>query len=225
MNVQPNVLQKQMFGIAIYESETVLTDYTGPTPERYLVDPARLITILNLPEPAVTLAVEPGMFSYTADRDSESFQFAIPKKNEGWTLVYRGDKGQPPEVIKVFLPAFVLGVEISRKTRRVSEIRAWCHGDRGIPNTQTTFYEMPLPNFSGAKHCLGGINVLAAPGQVRDEGLAAIFDGYFNRHADLVGKKGIPFHKFVAQHQGRFPLRSLRQISAPSNLPKNNKNI
>lgn len=212
MKQQHSFTQDQLYSIAIYTHETVLTDLTGKSPRRFLVDPTQLKSILDLPEKSVTMTADPHLLTFSVDKVSEISLYYIPKKKEGWKITLRTDKGKPGQEIVCFLPAFVMSVSIDKKKRNVRDIKAWTYTGSGRPNKQTRFYEMPLPNFSLSSLCLGGGGSVLSPSNVssREAGLEAIFNVTFNNHSALIGKKSLSFKKYHQKYKGRFPLRTLR---------------
>ena len=110
------------------------------------------------------------------------------------------------------LPAIAVKAAIDAATRKIKEIDMWGYAGRSIEG-QTVLYELPLPNLSGSRLCLGGTEMSTADGDIRAAVERAIFDTPFNHHSGLVGAKSISFLDYVARHRGRCPLSTLKPIS------------
>ena len=212
--MQPNeVYQKQLYNIGVYEEETVLTDLTGDAPRHFVVDEKELARLFNLKQPVV-LRPDPGLLLFEAGRRTERYVFDVPRRKKPWQMLLRPDCGKAPKVVKMFLPGFLLEIEVAVKAggRQVSALKALCYAGSRVQDG-SVLYDMPLPNFSGGRMCLGGVEVKVPPeGSVLEAGLSAIFDSEFNNHSSLVGKKGVPFPRYLKQHGGRAPLRTLKRL-------------
>ena len=212
---QHNWQQEQHYNIAIYEESTVLTDFeSGKEGLRRVITHDQLRRLLDLPEAVREVRGDPDMIWHRSDAETHKGLYRVKKQT--WDVFLTTDVGVPPKRHQCHLPAFLLEVAVDPRTQKVFSIRAYCYNGRSITN-QTRFYEMPLPNFSGAIHCLG--NVVAKVGSrdtLKDAGLRAIFDGEFNNHQNLVSKAGVPFQQYFATYEGKFPLQTLERIRPPN---------
>jgi hypothetical protein len=202
-------LQKQLYGIGIFEEEIVLSDFTGAAEKRFVVSPEQLMAFVSTD---VTFRPFPGLIWMQKNQQVDTYLLLLSAGKR--TILYR--KGKKLVDYPVTLPPIAVRAQISASEHKITKIDMW--GMAGKQLTEATMlYELPLPNLTGSNLCLGSTGIIAGddiPAAVQ----TAIFDTPFNHHNYLVGKKAIPFHDYVKKYRGSCPLRTLKPIEAAAKL-------
>jgi hypothetical protein len=196
-------LQKQLYGIAIFEEEIVLADFTGDGERRFVVSPEQLMAFVSA---EVTFRPFPGLIWMKSDAQYETYLLMLPPGPR--TILYR--KGGKLVDYSLALPAMAIEARIAQSARTVNSIRMWGLAGKGL-EAESILYELPLPNLSGAGLCLGSTERVVG-NDVRAAVEKTIFDTPFNHHNHIVGLEKIPFHAYVKKHKGRCPFRTLKGL-------------
>jgi hypothetical protein len=200
-------LQKQLYGVAIFEDEIVLADFSDNAERRYVVTPEQLMGFFKT---EITFRPFPGLIWMKTDGVGDTFMITLPAAQR--TILYkRGGKGKKKiEAIPLRLPTIAVKASFSGTDRKLSSIGMWGFAGRTLRD-DTVLYELPLPNLSGSSLCLGaterasGCNISATVERV-------IFDTPFNHHSHLVGTAKLPFHDYAKKYRGSCPLRTLNKL-------------
>lgn len=212
--------QKQHYGIAIFDQEIVLSDYTGPGERRYLITPEQLAGFVRS---SITLRPYPGLIWMKSDLQDETHLFTLPAAER--TILFRPlklrGKGKKKEeakarlkTFKLRLPALAVRARISNGS--ISGIELWGMNTASLKN-DTRLYELPLPNVDGSSLCLGS-TIRATEGDIKNAVERTIFDTPFNHHRNTCGKQGLNFPDYIKQHGGRCPLATLKPLGAGKKL-------
>lgn len=196
-------MQKQLYGIGIFEEEIVLSDFTDGGERRFVVTPEQLMTFVST---EVTFRPFPGLIWMKRDQQCETHLFRMPAGKR--TILYR--KGKKLTDLKLELPPMIVQVRVNQSGSAVQSINMWCFSGRAL-HDDTVLYQLPLPNLTGSSLCLGGGERTIGK-DVRTSAEKAIFDTPFNHHNHLVGREKIPFHDYAKKYKGTCPLRTLKQI-------------
>jgi hypothetical protein len=204
-----NETQKQLYGIAIFEDEIVLSDYTGPGERSYIVTPAQLAGFVRS---STTVHAYPGLVWIKNDGQSESHLFTLPAATR--TILYRPlrkgkkeGKGRLQEH-RLQLPALVVRASIN--SGKINSICLWGM-NTAVLKPDTRLYELPLPNLNGSSLCLGSTE-RAKGADVRAAVERTVFDTPFNHHNNTVGSEKILFPDYVRLYKGKAPLRTLKPL-------------
>jgi hypothetical protein len=202
-------LQKQLYGIGIFEEEIILSDFTGTGEKRFVVSPEQLMAFIASD---VTFWPFDGLICMQKNQQSDIYLMTFAAGPR--TILYR--KAEKLLDYKITLPTIAVRASFNQVEHKITAIDMWgLSGRKLLP--ETILYELPLPNLSGSSLCLGSTNIKAGndiPGAVT----TAIFDTPFNHHCHLVGKQAIPFHTYVKKYQGTCPLRTLKQLGTGDKL-------
>lgn len=196
-------VQRQLYGIALYKSEIVLSDFTAGPERRFVVTPEQLMGFIRS---EVTLRPFPGLVWMQTGGEYEKYLLTLPPGPR--TILYRQKKKVTAK--RLSLPAVAVQVGIDVTEKRVRSISLWGFAGREL-RPDSILYELPLPNLSGSHLCLGSTE-RAVEGDILGAVARTIFDTPFNHHNHLVGTAKIPFHDYVKQHKGRCPLRTLKRL-------------
>lgn len=209
--------QKQLYGIAIFEEEIVMSEFDGAAEKRYTVTTDQLMDFFRS---EVVFRPFPGLVWMKSDGTGETYLLTLPAK-ERTVLYHQTGKIKAKDklhAIKMYFPAIAVKARISVTDRKISHINMW--GFKGCTlKPGSILYELPLPNLSGSLLCLGGTervfknDVIAAVEKV-------IFDTPFNHHNHLVGSEKIPFLKYISRYTqpGIFDFVPLNKIGKGSDI-------
>lgn len=204
-------MQKQLYGVGIFEEEIVLSDFTSGAEKRFVVSPEQLAEFFRHP---TTFRPFPGLIWQKSDGKSDVFLVILPAKER--TITYRPSKKrkglkQGLADYRMRMPALAVQASVDVSTRKIISIQIWGFFGRTL-EPETELYELPLPNLSRSSLCLGS----AAKAKVNGDVIAAIettvFDTPFNHHNHMVGVKKVPFEEYVRQHKGKCPVATLARI-------------
>lgn len=206
-------LQKQLYGVAIFENEIVLSDFSGTAERRYIVTPEQLMTFFKT---EITFTPFPGLIWMKTHGDGETFLITLPAAQR--TILYkRGGKGKKKtETIPLRLPAIAVKATVNGADRTIQSISMWGFTGRTLQD-DTVLYELPLPNLSGHSLCLGATE-RAHGCDIRATVERVIFDTPFNHHNNLVGTASLPFHDYAKKYRGRCPFRTLKKLGTGRRL-------
>lgn len=196
-------MQKQLFGIGIFEEEIILEDFTGPAEKRFVISPEQLMGFVRT---EVTFRPFPGLIWMKSDGQHDTYLLTLPARQRA--ILYR--KGKKLISRKLSLPAIAVSAVFDTAEHKVNNISIWGFSG-GAVKPATPLYELPLPNLSGYSLCLGGTE-RAFGSDVRTAVEKTIFDTPFNHHNYLVGRERLPFLDYVKKHQGLSPFRTLKRI-------------
>lgn len=202
-------LQKQKYGIGIFEEEIILSDFTGPAESRFVISPEQLMSFVRS---EVTFRPFPGLIWMKSDGLHDTYLLTLPAGQR--SILFRQTKKLVTR--KLYLPAMAVRARISIDERRVNSISIWGFSGSSLKD-DTILYELPLPNLTGYSLCLGITNG-AVGSDIKSAIMATIFDTPFNHHNYLVGRARLPFPDYVRKHKGRCPLRSLKPLSTAKDL-------
>lgn len=211
-------LQKQLYGVAIFEEEIVLTDYTGDGEKSFCVTPAQLMDFFRS---EVTFRPFPGLVWMKSDGSGESYLVTLPAAER--TILYRKGRKESRkgngklQVIKLQLPAVAVLARVGADDRKIFDIDLWAFAGKVLA-ADTVLYELPLPNLQGSSLCLGSIEKAAPGSDLRGALERMIFDTPFNHHNHIVGTEKLPFHDYARKYKGRCPLRTLNRIGTGREL-------
>ncbi len=195
-------LQKQLYGIAIYEEEILLQDFTGSGEKRMVVSPEQLMSFFRT---GVTFRTFPGLIWMKDDGTRREYLLTLPA-GERTILLHQRTKHFSR---KLKLPSMVVKAEIGADGR-VMNVKIWGFSGKAL-QPGSYLYELPLPNIAGANVCLGGTE-RSHGNDIREAVEKVMFDTPFNHHSDRCGKDGLPFLKYHKKYAGRCPLSSLKCI-------------
>jgi len=198
-------LQKQQYGIGIFEEEIILSDFTGPAEQRFVISPEQLMGFVRT---EVTFRPFPGLIWMKSDGVSDTYLLTLPAGQRA--ILFRRQQKGKLTTKKLHLPAMAVRAVISIDERKVKSIDIWGFSGSSL-KADSILYELPLPNLSGHSLCLGSTNG-AVGSDVRSAIIATIFDTPFNHHNYLVGRARLPFPDYVKIHKGRCHLRTLKPI-------------
>lgn len=202
-------LQKQQYGIGIFEEEIILSDFTGPAERRYVISPEQLMSFVRA---EVTFRPFPGLIWMKSDGLHDTYLLTIPAGQR--SILFR-QKGKLV-VKKLHLPAMAIRAGICNDERKVRSISIWGFSGSTL-KPGSILYELPLPNLSGHSLCLGSTNGFVG-NDIRGAIITTIFDTPFNHHNYLVGRARLPFPDYVKKHKGRCPLRTLKPIGVGKDI-------
>lgn len=197
-------LQKQKYGIGIFEEEIILSDFTGPAESRFVISPEQLMSFVRS---EVTFRPFPGLIWMKSDGLHDTYLLTLPAGQR--SILFRQKSKGKLVAKQLFLPAMAVLARISIDERKVNSISIWGFGP-SLKN-DSILYELPLPNLSGHSLCLGSTNG-AVGSDVKSAIVATIFDTPFNHHNYLVGRARLPFPDYVRKYKGRSPLSSLKPL-------------
>ncbi len=206
MSKQPNStvqMQKQLYGIGIFEAEIVLSDFTNGSERRFVVTPDQLMGFIHSD---ITLQSFPGLIWMKAGAGSEKYLLTLPAGQR--TILYRRKKNVITKRLQ--LPAIAIEAGIEPVEKQVRTIRMWGFAGRQL-KPDSILYELPLPNLGGSHLCLGSTE-RAVDRDILGAVERTIFDTPFNHHNHLVGREKLPFHDYVKKYAGRCPFHTLTKI-------------
>jgi len=207
-----NNVQKQLFGIAIFEEEIILSEFTpGGAEKRFIITPEQLMAFVSSD---VTFRPFPGLIWMKSGACLENYLFILPSGPRN--LLYR--KSKKLLTIAVTLPAIAIEAGIDRSLQKISAIRMWGLAKKSV-SPASVLYELPLPNLTGPSLCLGSTEKTIG-GNIRAAVEKTIFDTPFNHHNHIVGLEKIPFHDYVKKYNGTCPLNTLKQIGKGRDILK-----
>ncbi|HBG07691.1 MAG: hypothetical protein A2075_09210 [Geobacteraceae bacterium GWC2_58_44] len=195
-------VQKQLYGIGIFEEEIILSDFTGDGEKRFAVSREQLMAFCRS---EVTFRPFPGLLWMKTDGATNTYLLQLPAAQR--TILYR--MGKKLTAKRLHLPPLAVEAKFSAD-RTISGINLWGLA-RGTLKSDSVLYELPLPNLNGSRLCLGSTEK-ASDSDIRSAVEKTIFDTPFNHHNYLVGTSNLPFHEYVKKHKGRVPLSSLKRI-------------
>ena len=195
-------VQKQLYGIGIFEQEIILSDFTGDGEKHFAISQEQLMAFCRS---EVTFRPFPGLLWMMTDVATDTYLVLFPASQR--TILYR--MGKKLTTKRLQLPALAVEAKFS-SDRTISGINMWGLA-RGPLKSDSVLYGLPLPNLNGSRLCLGGTEK-ASDSDVRTAIEKTIFDTPFNHHNYLVGTSNLPFHEYVKKHKGRVPLSSLKRI-------------
>lgn len=205
-------MQKQLYGVGIFEEEIVLSDFTDGAEKRFIVSPEQLMDFFRS---EVTFRPFPGLVWMKSDGSGESYLVVLPRASR--TILYRQvtkkSKGKAKDDLvdyRLKLPAIAVQAKIDTAIRRISHISMWGMSEMSL-HEGTILYELPLPNLSGSSLCLGSTE-RAVGGDILGAIERTIFDTPFNHHNHLVGVERITFQSYVEKYGGRCPPRTLKKL-------------
>jgi len=210
-------LQKQLYGIGIFEEEIVLSDFTGDGERRFVVTQEQLMQFFHT---ELTFRPFPGLVWMKKGGNAETYLITLPASER--TILYR--KGHSPKrkskgkltALKMKFPSLALKVRVDSAGRKINGIEIW--GFSGaVLKPDTVLYELPLPNLSGSRMCLGSTH-RATDGNVRKAAEKTVFDTPFNWHNNIVGIGQIPFYDYHKKYGGRCPFKTLNKLGTGKQL-------
>jgi hypothetical protein len=206
-------LQKQLYGIGIFEEEIVLSDFTDREEKRFVVTHEQLMEFFHAD---VTFRPFPGLVWMQRRTSAEVYLLTLPAKER--TILYR--RGHSPKrkggskktaTLTMRIPALAVKVEVDAASRRIQNIDMWGFFGREL-KAETVLYELPLPNLSGSSLCLGSTERAATGSDLRGAVERTIFDTPFNWHRNIVGVEQIAFHDYHAKYGGRCPVKTMARL-------------
>lgn len=206
MNAAP--VQRQLYGIGIFDEEIVLSDFTGDGEQRFLVSPEQLMDFFRT---EVVFRPFAGLVWMKTDGLGERYLLTLPAAER--TILYRPAAGKEQlDTYRLGLPSMAILVSISASTRNISSMELWGFAGK-VLDDDSVLYELPLPNLNGSRLCLGSTERVAIGDNIRAAAERMIFDTPFNHHNHIVGTDRVPFRDYVAKHRGRCPLRTLKPLA------------
>lgn len=205
--------QKQLYGIAIFEDEIVLSDHTGPGERRYIITTDQLAAFVRS---STVMHTYPGLIWLKSDGHTETHLFTLPAGQR--TILYRPfkkGKGKARlQTHRLQLPAIL--VKAGTTDGKISNISLWGMNTSTLKNS-TKLYELPLPNLRSESLCLGSTERTPST-DIRGAVERTIFDTPFNHHNNTVGREKLLFPDYVKRHQGKAPLRTLIPLGTGRSL-------
>lgn len=205
-------LQRQLYGIGIFEEEIILSDFTDGPEKRFVVSTEQLMDFFRS---EVVFRPFPGLVWMKSDGTGETYLVTLPATER--TILYnsgrkkkRKDRSNLTDY-RLRLPAIAVKAQVDTASRKITSISMWGFAGRELTR-ETVLYELPLPNLNGSSLCLGSTERAANGTDLRGAIERVIFDTPFNHHSHLVGKAKIPFQDYVAKYKGRTPLATLPKL-------------
>jgi hypothetical protein len=210
--------QKQLYGIAIFEQEIVMSDFMSGTEKRFIVSAEQLN---NFFRSEVIFRPFPGLVWMKSTGDGETYLVTLPAGPR--TILYRqtikvkGKKAKQDLIdFKLTVPAIAVQAKIDTASRKIQSIQMW--GFAGKLDEKTVLYELPLPNLSRSSLCLGSTERSAIGGDVLGAIERTIFDTPFNHHNHIVSAGKIPFEAYMTKYKGRCPIRTMNKIGTGKDI-------
>lgn len=208
-----SALQKQLYGVGIFEQDIVLSDFTDGPEKRFVVTSEQLMDFFRT---EVFFRPFPGLVWMRSNGTGETYLLVLPAAER--TILYHDpradrketDKGEI-EAFKLSLPAIAVRADINVATRQIGEIGMWGLAGETL-EADSELYELPLPNLNGSRLCLGATSRAAAGEDIRGAVELTIFDTPFNHHSSMVGGESIHFQEYVKKYGGLCPLNTLKPI-------------
>ncbi len=194
--------QQQLYGIALFEGEAVLTDYTGNTEKSFVIDERDLQKFFRF-ERTVTFRPFEGLVWQKSGREDT---YLITIKRQRRTLIHRGD-GFKLRHIKMELPNMAVKARVQDGQIHVSDL--WAYPGPLKKNTQ--LYGLPLPNLTRSRLCMGAARI-PFKGDVIKAVETALFETPWNHHQQVVGREQLYFQDYLDKYRGKCPFHSLSQI-------------
>jgi hypothetical protein len=210
----PAHLQRQLYGVGIYEEEILFSDFTGNGEKRFVVTPEQLMTFFRT---GVTFRPFPGLIWMKDDGLKRKYLLTLPSGQR--TILYRRQKKLTTR--KLRLPNMAVQVTVGSEADQIFGINIWGFAGRQL-RPDSVLYELPLPNIGGSSVCLGSTE-RALGDDIRQAVEKTLFDTPFNHHGDLVGKAGISFARYHKKHGGRCPLHTLNRIGRGHEIIRGNR--
>jgi hypothetical protein len=196
-------MQKQLYGIAIYEEAILLSDFTGRNPKRFVVEQEQLMELFKFNK-HVTLKPFEGLVHMKAQLEGDE-EYLVTFKRQKKKIIH-SHKNKLSHII-MEMPNLAIMAYADDNYVRVSEVYAY----PGTLTKSTPLYELPLPNISHSRLCLGSVQI-----QINHNMMKAIetafYETPFNHHSHLAGRENLPFLDYVQKYKGRMPFHSLNQI-------------
>lgn len=196
-------LQKQLYGIGIFEEEILFSDFTGNGNKQYVVTPEQLMQFFRT---GVTFRPFPGLIWMKDDGQNRKYLLTLPAGQR--TILYRWHKKLTTR--KLVLPNMAVLATVGIDAELICRINMWGFAGRQL-KPESVLYSLPLPNLGDSDLCLGSTE-RAADSDIRQAVEKTIFDTLFNHHRDQVGEARTSFHKYHKQHGGRCPLHTLKKV-------------
>jgi hypothetical protein len=204
-------LQKQLYGVAIFEDEIVLSDFSNSAERRFIVTPEQLMTLFKT---EITFRPFPGLVWMKASGSGEMYLLTMPAAQR--TILYKqGGKKKTTQAIPFRLPSIAVKAALD-ENRKLTTIEMWGFAGKQLRN-DTVLYELPLPNLNGPRLCLGATE-RSAGSDIRAAVEKTIFDTPFNHHSNIVGTEKLLFHDYVKKYRGSCPWRTLTKLGTGRKL-------
>lgn len=197
-------VQRQLYGVAIFEEEIVLSDFSGDGEQRFIVSPEQLMGFFRT---SITFRPFPGLIWMKDDGTARRYLLALPAGER--TILYRRRKKLLTR--KLRLPAMAALVTIASAGGHVQSLQLWGFSGSTL-KPGTILYDLPLPNLANGNLCLGGSSPIVGD-DIRAGVEAALFDSPFNHHNDVVGRERLSFYDYHRKYKGAVPLRSLKPLA------------
>lgn len=205
MNAAP--VQRQLYGIGIFEEEIVLSDFTADGEQRFLVSPEQLMDFFRT---EVVFRPFSGLVWMKTDGHGERYLFTLPAAER--PILYRPVAGKEKlDAYRLRLPAMAVLVSVKAATRNIDSIKLWGFTGKVLAD-DSVLYELPLPNLSDFRLCLGSTERVAIGDNISAAAERVIFDTPFNHHNHIVGTARMPFCDYVKKYKGRCPLHTLKRL-------------
>lgn len=204
-------LQKQQYGIGIFDEEIILSDFTGPAERRFVISPEQLMSFVRT---EVTFRPFPGLIWMKSDGLYDTYLLTLPAGQR--SILFRQKQKSKLVDKQLRLPAMAVRARVSTDERKIKSIDIWGFSGSSL-KAASILYELPLPNLSKHSLCLGSTNG-AVGSDVRSAIITTIFDTPFNHHNYLVGRARLPFPDYVKIHKGRCPLRTLKPLGSGKDI-------
>jgi hypothetical protein len=199
--------QKQRYSINIFEEEIVLSDFTGVTEKRYLINREQLMGFF---ESEVTLRPFPGLI-WMKKGKGETYLITLPAKERTITLNTFSKKKERSEEITIKTPRLLVKVAVLKPQNNINDIDLWCYFDEEL-TWNTILYALPLPNFSRESLCLGGGSAIKVDKSLTEAVETAIFEVPFNHHSQIVGAEKLTFAAYRKKYKNTCPKDSLEPL-------------
>ncbi|WP_321367975.1 hypothetical protein [uncultured Desulfuromusa sp.] len=195
-------MQKQLYGIGIFEEEILLQDFTGDGEKRLVVTPEQLMSFFRT---GITFRPFPGLIWMKDDGSHKKYLITLPAGKR--TILYRYKRKLISRQQQ--LPTMVVNAQIDADGK-ILNINVWGFSGSQLKH-ETVLYKLPLPNLSQSSMCLGSTE-RSFGNDIREAVERTIFDTPFNHHNDKVGREGLRFLDYNKKYSGRCPLRTLERI-------------
>lgn len=196
-------VQRQLYGIAIFEEEIVLADFTGNAERRFCITPEQLMLFFRTD--GVTFRPFPGLIWMKESSDQKTYLLTLPAGER--IILYKRKKKILDK--KLLLPSLAVKVSVASDSGVIQSLSIWGFAGATL-KPESILYSLPLPNIGDSTMCLGGKRPVGD--DVRAGVETAIFDSVFNHHNDVVGNERLSFFDYHRKYNGRVPLRTLKRI-------------
>ena len=199
--------QKQLYGIAIFTQEIVLTDYSNNVEQRYLVNREQLMRFFLSD---IKVSTFPGLLWMKLGQN-QSYLVQLPAGKRDIMHCTWKKNAEHVTTIPMRLPKLIVKATLKEDKKKIQNISIWCHFDKEL-TPETQLYEVPLPNIHGPSMCLGSTAHTVEEGKITEAIEIALFQTQFTHHSHIVGNESLPFETYAKKYRGNCPQTTLNTL-------------